>query len=40
MNSEEGNPLRSCSLEQEFHKHNAGISINKDGSSNLMSKVH
>ena len=34
MSSEEGNPFRSCTLEQEFHNHNAGISINENGSRN------
>ena len=33
MNSEEGNPFSSSSHEQEFHNHNAGISINKGDSS-------
>ena len=34
MNSEEENPFRSSSLEQEFHNHNLGISINEGGSRN------
>jgi len=34
MHSEEGNPFRSSSLEQDFHNHNAGISINEGGGSN------
>ena len=37
MNSEEGNPFRSFNLEQEFQKHNEGISINKGDS---MPKVY
>jgi len=38
MNHEEGSPFKSFSLEQEFRRHNEGISIKEDDSINSNAK--